>query len=443
MSKTSFCPATFIFLFALFICVLYNLTVAAHYTATRDSIQYQMIGIHFIKNHCYCLYLPYSTVNRAPLWPLILGLFSLLFNTATLPARLFLCVLDASNCLIIYLFACRLFNKRLALIAGIIAALYPGFFIYTGWLYSETLYTFLLFALSYILYLFQNQRRIYYIIVSAILLGLLALTRPNGLLMLIPFFGWLLVSTGRGLIHWRRLLQHTLIVIVIVFVMITPWTLRNYTVTNSFVPIASGDGTVLIGAYNDRVAALPWYQVTWMNPLLATPDLAKTFPVMTCNASCEINREDIFKQTAVNWIKTHISIMPSMLVKHFLNMWIPIVYEADLPTTRFPDQLSSQIVSAMMIIVPVPIFLLAIWGGIILRQLWRQLLFIYLAIFITIGENIVFYGLPRFRAPIEPWLILFAVGSSSHIWQKFRRRLPDNHSNEAIAVPITNSSQSV
>jgi 4-amino-4-deoxy-L-arabinose transferase-like glycosyltransferase len=437
LRKTYFHSALFVFLFSLFICVLYNLTVAAHYTSTRDSIQYQMIGIHFIKDQCYCLHLPYSTVNRAPLWPVILGLFSLLFNTNDFPVRMFLCVLDASSCLIIYLFARRLFNERLALVAGIVAALYPGLFLYTGWLYSEMLYTFLLLALSYTLYLFHNQPRTYYIILSAILLGLLALTRPNGLLMLIPLLGWLLVHEGHGWIQWRALLRHTMIVLVIVAVMIAPWTVRNYTVTASFVPIASGDGTVLQGAYNDQVVAQPWYQVTWMNPLLATPDLAKTFPPLACNAACEVNRENIYKQTSINWIKTHISIMPVALAKHFLNMWIPIVSEADLPSTRFPGQLSSQIVLAMMIIMPMPIFLLAIWGGIMLRRSWRQLLFIYLTILITIGENIAFYGAPRFRAPIEPWLILFAVVSGSHIWQKYRRRSPHKQSHEAISVPST------
>jgi 4-amino-4-deoxy-L-arabinose transferase-like glycosyltransferase len=379
-----------------------------------------MIGINFLRNQCYCLHLPYSTVNRAPLWPLILGLFSFVFGTHDLPVRLFLCVLDATICLMIYLFAGKLFNQRLAVIAGIIAAFYPGLFVYTGWLYSEMLYTFLLFMLSYILYLYHHQRRTAYMLISGILLGLLGLTRPNGLLVCVPFLAWLCALAGRNLTSWKTTLQHGSIVIAITLVMITPWAIRNYTVTQSFVPIASGDGTVLLGSYNDQVAAQPWSQITWINPLRATPAIAKAFPAIACNAHCEITRENTYKQAAIAWIKAHISLMPMILTSHFLNMWTPSIHEADLPADRFPTQYSTYVVSAMMQTIPIPIFLFALWGGIIMRRLWRQLLFIYLNIFITIGQNIVFYGIARFRAPIEPWLILLAVGGGWHLWQKFR-----------------------
>src|SRR5262249_22456328 len=44
---------------------------------------------------------------------------------------------------------------------------------------------------------------------------------------------------------------------------------------------------------------------------------------------------------------------------------------------------------------------------------WRELLFIYIMIAFTIGQNILYYGIPRFRAPIEPMLIILAAGT---IW---------------------------
>jgi 4-amino-4-deoxy-L-arabinose transferase-like glycosyltransferase len=66
--------------------------------------------------------------------------------------RLFFCFTGAATCVIIYLFARDIFNKRVALLAGIIAIVYPGLFIYGGWLYTESLFTFCLTAFCYTLY---------------------------------------------------------------------------------------------------------------------------------------------------------------------------------------------------------------------------------------------------------------------------------------------------
>lgn len=59
-------------------------------------------------------------------------------------------LVSALSCLFIALLANEAFGKRTARIAGILAILYPGFIVNSGRLYSETLATFLLVALSYI-----------------------------------------------------------------------------------------------------------------------------------------------------------------------------------------------------------------------------------------------------------------------------------------------------
>jgi hypothetical protein len=57
------------------------------------------------------------------------------------------------------------------------------------------------------------------------------------------------------------------------------------------------------------------------------------------------------------------------------------------------------------------VFLLAALGLVVTwRRTWRFLLPVYLTIGLTTIENVVFYGTPRFRAPIEPLLVLLAGG---------------------------------
>ncbi|GLV58819.1 hypothetical protein KDH_56490 [Dictyobacter sp. S3.2.2.5] len=399
-----------VFVLALLVRVVYNFTVALHYVPTRDSQQYRDIGLHLLQAHCFCLHGNITTVYRAPLWPLLIGLLSLVFGPNDLFTRLLLCVLDAATCLIIYLWVRDFLNtRRLALVAGIVAALYPGLYIYTGWLYSETLYTFLLTALGYALYRLLRDRGVGLVILAGVLLALLALTRPNGLLVAGLIVLWALVLGWQRVFSWRFAWRVAVVVPLIALLLIAPWTLRNYLVSQRFVPVATGDGTVLLGSYNNQVAQKPWDQMTWSNPLRSVPEVSGAFPLYTCDARCEMKREDLYKAKSLQWMQTHVGEMPGLLAAHALNMWVPAAHEADLPTDRFPNQLSSRIVLVLMNVVPIPIFLLAAWGLIVSRRRWRELLLVYLILLSTVGENVGLYGIPRFRAPIEPLLLMLAM----------------------------------
>ncbi|WP_161982114.1 ArnT family glycosyltransferase [Dictyobacter alpinus] len=400
-----------IFVLALLVRVSYNLTVAAHYQPLHDSAQYRDIGLHIVQTHCFCLHGNIPTVGRAPLWPLLIGLLSLLFGPNDLFVRLFLCVLDAATCLLIYLFARRLLTERLALVAGMSAAFYPNLFIYTGWLYSETLYTFLLTAFCYLLYRFQRERTLLLAVASGLLPGLLALTRPNGLVLLVLFLVWLLVMGWQRLFAWRYVGRMLVLVPALALLLIVPWTWRNYLVTQRVLPIATGDGTVLLGSYNDLISQRSWDQMTWLNPLTSVPGISRHFPLYTCDARCEIGREELYKDYALLWMQTHLDKMPSLLTAHLANMWVPDAHEADLPTDRFTNQISTRVVLVLMRITPWPIYLLFIAGLWFTRRRWRDLLFVYGVLLVTIAQNIAFYGIPRFRAPIEPLLILLAVAA--------------------------------
>src|SRR5947209_5099503 len=114
-------PAVSIFCLALLVRVIYNFTVAGQYFPLHDSLFYQTIGIHFINQHCFCLQTNVTTVYRAPLWPVILGIFSLFFGHNNLAGRLFLSLLDAGTCVLIYLFARDLFGRRFGMFAGLLA----------------------------------------------------------------------------------------------------------------------------------------------------------------------------------------------------------------------------------------------------------------------------------------------------------------------------------
>ena len=134
-----FLPAISIFCIALLVRIVYNLTVARAYNPLHDSLGYQIMAFNILDKHCFCLNphnTPVSTVTRVPLWPLVISGVSLIAGRANIFDRLFLSCADAGTCILISLFARDLFNKRLGLVAGLIACVYPALYMYTGWMYA-------------------------------------------------------------------------------------------------------------------------------------------------------------------------------------------------------------------------------------------------------------------------------------------------------------------
>jgi hypothetical protein len=99
------------------------------------------------------------------------------------------------------------------------------------------------------------------------------------------------------------------------------------------------------------------------------------------------------------------------MVFHIQNFFMTYGREADLPLVRFPQQRGAHFVIQMSQMLPYIVFALAASGLLVtLRKYWRELFFVYLAILATLGEALIYYGSPRFRAPIEPLFLLLSAG---------------------------------
>ena len=163
-------PVPGIFCFALLVRIVYNLTVGRGYVPRYDSSAYQSLGFHILEEHCFCINAYQPTVGRAPLWPGIIAIVTYIAGHHNLYSRLFLSFIGSGTCVLVYLFARDIFGRRIALLAGIVAATYTGLFIYDGWLYSESLYTFLLLACAYSVHLIQRTSRARWMVVGGVLL---------------------------------------------------------------------------------------------------------------------------------------------------------------------------------------------------------------------------------------------------------------------------------
>ncbi len=403
----SIAPIALIFCLALLVRIVYNNVVAHNYVLVGDAISYNALAINIIKEHCFCRYPSVPTVDRAPLWPAVIALIYSIVGQHNYFVRLFLCCVDSGTCVLLYLFARDLFRHRFGLVAGLLVAVYPQMYMYVDWLYSETLFIFLVFAFCYALFRFQRTSKRTWIVWSGVFIGLLSLSRPNGLFFFDLFVLWAVIVGWRKILPWRLIAQSTLAITVILCVFVAPWTIRNYILTQTFIPGATGDGTVLIGSYNDVSLYNHFVIGKWVNPRQADPILANRYKYAFFDGPrAQIARETAYKRAAEQWILRHISSLPTLFEYHLLRIWAPAPDEV-----YFPGDASSQIFVAMVNTFPLFIYPLAAFGLLLTWKRWRELLFIYFVILLMIVQSIVFYGNVRLISPIQPMLLLLAVGT--------------------------------
>ena len=431
-----------IFGLALAIRITYNFVVAYGYYPLHDSLTYQSIAYNLFREHCYCLLPHLATVDRAPLWP---GIIAVIYGTLgphDRTVRFLLSFVGATTCTLLYYFAKDLFGKRSGIFAGLLAALYPFLYVYDGWLYSESLYTFLLLAFCYTLYHLRRWPHRNLLLLNGLLLGLLSLTRPNGIAILALLWLWTLLMGQTKRIAWRGACKNSMIISIVTLTLLAPWTIRNYRVTHAFISIAVGDGKVLLGAYNTMILQLPDYQGIWIIPNTSSPSIAQLFP-QSCAGACEVRRDHTYRDYALQWMEQNSGQMPYLLALHSINMWQITTQDADLAINRFPHRPASQFVVVMMILITPLVFALAALGLVVTRKRWPDLLFIYLLIAFTIVQCIILYGIPRFRAPIEPMLILLGAGAVQWITMHFsKHRTMEPESAQVDASCAGNASKS-
>lgn len=423
-------PLLAVFFLALLVRIVYNETAVRGYVPLYDANIYNLIARHLLEAHCYCIYLNHSTVSRAPLWPFLIAVIYFFVGEHNAAARLFFCFLGSGTCVLVYLFAKDLFGKRIALISGVIAAIYTGLFIWDGWLYAESLYTFCLTVFTYSIYRLQRSTlpapaepiatarhpfptvllrlrhqlgRQRWIIFGGVFLALAGLTRPNGVGLFGLLFLWVLLVILAKIMPWRTVVKAGLGIALLGLLIIAPWTYRNYTVSHAFVFVSTGIGEVLLGAYNDRVFENdPNAYGLWRPPWHTLGHDAPNYTPAN---------ETLDLEHAFTWMRTHLSVMPYLLSLHLENMWRPVTFVHGLPMKEFPTRRSAQFVWSLMQTMPIPVYILAALGLLATLSRWKRLLVVYLVIVLAIAENVLLYGSMQFRSPIEPLLVVLAGGA--------------------------------
>ncbi len=332
------------------------------------------------------------------------------------PARISQAVLGTITVALIGLVAFELFGEVTGLIALALAAVYPVLIELSVTLVAENLLTALVLAAVYTALRVRRSRsaRTAYAWVAGagVLTGLATLTHENGIVLLIPLIP--AVWTRRPRLRPRALAAPA-VLIAATALTIVPWTIRNAIVMHHFIPVSDETGITLVGTYNVASAANPQLQYKWriFYGIPGERGLVRESPTLT-----EPQIGARLESQALHYVSAH-PLSPVVVAFHNTLRMFEVRGKFAWQESASAISLSNSIAWRGIVSFWI-LCLLAIAGAFTRlarsapKWVWAVPLLLALTVVVVNVET------PRFREPVDPFLILLAAAGLATLIVRLR-----------------------
>lgn len=355
-----------------------------------------------------------SRVFRAPGYPLMLSpLFWLRPDPPVVWARWLGAVLGAAAVGGVIALGQQMFDRRVALLAGALTAIYPGAIGMSVFILSEA--PFCPFMLMQLACWAAADRaasgaaRTGYAIVGGIAAGAANLIRPS----------WILFTLAAACYAWccgkrsRHHVRIALIMLVATSVTMSPWWIRNYRVVGAFVPTTLEIGASLYDGLNPQATGAS--DMRFVEDFRAE-HLAQD-PADQESLAYEVRLDRAMRDAALRWARAHPGRVLELALIKFRRMWSPAPNAAELRSSRFRWLTAAGYL---------PLLLGAIGGAVVyLRRGFLIWLCILPALYFT-ALHVIFVSSIRYRQPAMLPLIVLAAALIGYVWPP----PPDRNSSE-------------
>lgn len=228
-------------------------------------------------------------------------------------------------------------------------------------------------------------------------MGLLLLFRSEAIALLFVYAAILVVLRG-----WKAL-GHAAIFVLVALICFAPWVIRNYLVFRRFVPATNAGGLNLWYGHNplatgsNRLPSTPGSERDkYMDDELSL-DVKSAVARLPLNREYEVARDDVFKQSAIQYMRTHPKGEAYLVVR---KLFLFFAFDPNHRKGRNPaDRVPSILLT-----------LLAFYGasqrG---RLLLRDDLLVLASILFAVAVCLVIVVLPRYKIVIDPFLMILAA----------------------------------
>jgi 4-amino-4-deoxy-L-arabinose transferase-like glycosyltransferase len=348
------------------------------------------------------------TAWLAPIYPYLLAgvfkVFGVYTSRSSIAILTINSIFSALTILPVYYIARRTFGPRAALWSGWFAAMFPyAWYWAIKWAWETSLATLLLtcvFLLSTRMaginwiekdkWVFAPSARWSDWLLFGLLWGLITLVNPS-LLLWLPFCGlWLLFIQRRAERPHTPIWQASAAGLIFVAVL-SPWVLRNYLVFHRFIPLRSNFGAELrMGNADDAVGLWRF----WVHPSSNVLELQRY------REMGEIAYVHMRQQQALEFIRAHPAKFAKLCVRRAVFFWYGTPRDTGMEILTEGRNIGFLLSSILA------------FGG--LWVMWRRrnpATFLFASL--LFAAPLIYYVTfphPRYRAPIEPEMLILAVG---------------------------------
>ncbi|HEV8540603.1 MAG TPA: glycosyltransferase family 39 protein [Nitrospiraceae bacterium] len=359
-----------------------------------DGKDYDALGLSLATNTGFAIHGVLNT-SRPPGYPFFLAALYMIFGHSYAAVKIVQSLLGALTCLMIFLIGQRLFSRRVGVIAATLATVYPFLVLYAGFLLSETLFVFLSTVFLYVLVRLRERYASQWIALGGLVLGAMNLIRPVTLMIPVLLFFWAWVEFGTK----RKAVVIASLLAIWMIVPILPWTVRNYLVTHSYIFIDDHHWVSVYTGNNRTILQNPDAIGGWLEPE-QIEGFKPTF------------KTEDYRSATLFFLRQYLLHEPWELLR--LEAYKLKRFWSVFPTsskTTYRDAMISVFSYGLLL----PLFVI----GMILslrshQRPWILIIWIVNFCFVTL----IALGTTRYRAPVEPAIVLFASLALEKGWAR-------------------------
>ena len=352
---------------------------------------------------------------RPPVYPYLLGGVYVLSGDSVDAGRVVGALLGAVAVLLLYLLVLRIWGRRVALVAALAAAVFPSLVLLSRDLLSEQLFIALELGAALCVVESRAARRgLGWAAAAGLLCGLAALTRNPGAALAVPILlGLWRRQPGAG---WSPLVPPAVGLLCILLALV-PWTVRNWEDFGRLVPVSTSSGFGLAGTYNGVSMDDQEHPGAWRTPVIV-PEYRQLFAV---DGVDEGTLDATLRRESVSFAWDHPGYALETSGRNLLRLFelsddSVVGRQSALVTQR---GIGSNVTLSERIGLGVAIVFAALGVAALLRRRFpRGPGFLWLIPVLTVAVAAPIAGLPRYRVPADPFLLILAALGVIWAWEE-------------------------
>jgi 4-amino-4-deoxy-L-arabinose transferase-like glycosyltransferase len=366
------------------------------------------------------------TSIRGPGYPAVLGGVYALSGDSRTAGRLLGACLGGLSVFLLYLIAKRIWGRRIGVLAAGSAAIFPPLVLLSRDLVSENLFIVLVLgALLCVLNFRRSGGALSWAAAGGALCGLAALTRNTGFALALPLA--LGVWTLRPRLRPASLMAPFL-ALAVAALTIAPWVVRDAIEFGRFVPVTTSAGIASAGTYNEASYRDSGTHGAWRTPQIV-PGLAPLF------ASPELDEAEVdatLRREARDFAWQHPGYVVETSAWNLLRLFeVSGGSVVDAHGRAVDDRgIGSATPSAERLAIAIAV-ILALLGVLAMVHSRSEdadsppgiphgPLFLWLVPILMLLVAAPIAGLPRYRLPADPFLLILAAIGLSWLWDRRR-----------------------